>query len=177
MARPVVTGLSVHTGPTSGGTAVTIAGSNFTGATGVAFGSVAAQFQVQSDTQIAAGSPAHAAGAVDVEVTTPEGTSSPGQADQFMYMAPAPVVSGVAPNSGPAAGSTNVAINGQNFATTTGVAFGGAAAAFAIVSDNQLRATSPAHAAGTVDIQVTSPSGTSTPCQADKFTYMLGSHV
>ena len=59
----------------------------------VNFGSIAAtNIVVLSDTQITATSPAGAAGAVDVTVVTPVGTSSTSSADLFSYYAP-PVTS------------------------------------------------------------------------------------
>src|SRR5208282_275924 len=75
------------TAPTSGpaGTAVTITGANFTGATAVAFGGAAAQFSVTSDSAIAAVAPA-GTGTVDVTVTAPLGTSATSAADQFSYI-------------------------------------------------------------------------------------------
>ena len=87
---------------------MTITGTNFTGATAVKFGvTAAASFTVNSATQITATSPAGSAGAVDITVTTPGGTSATGAADQFTYVTPAPTVTGVAPNSGPTAGGTS----------------------------------------------------------------------
>lgn len=69
---PVVSGLSVGSGPAAGGTSVTITGSNFGGAAGelhVLFGDVeASSVTVVSNTQLIAVSPAHAAGTVDVFV-------------------------------------------------------------------------------------------------------------
>ncbi len=56
-------------GTTAGGTAVVINGIGFTGLTGARFGGVAAtSFSVTNDGQITCVSPAHAAGAVDVEL-------------------------------------------------------------------------------------------------------------
>ena len=70
---PTVTGVSPTTGPTAGGTSVTITGTNFTGATAVSFGGTAATpFTVDQrdlDHRDRAGA---AAGTVDVTVTTPE---------------------------------------------------------------------------------------------------------
>src|ERR1019366_7947378 len=60
---PAVTSISPSSGPTTGGTTVTITGTNFTGATKVGFGAVAAtSFTVVSSTEITAVSPAQAAG-------------------------------------------------------------------------------------------------------------------
>jgi hypothetical protein len=73
---PTVTGLQPHAGAASGGYAVTVTGTNFTGATAVKFGPTAAtSFEVKSETQISAVVPA-CSGAVEVTVTTPSGTSA-----------------------------------------------------------------------------------------------------
>ena len=82
---PIVTGLSPNFGPVSGGTAVEIAGSGFTGTTAVDFGSDITEYQVVSDMQIDVRSPGESAGVVDVTVTTPSGTSPTSSADQFTY--------------------------------------------------------------------------------------------
>jgi hypothetical protein len=89
-AAATVTGVSPGSGPVSGGTSVTIAGSGFAGATAVNFGSTAASsFTVNSDTSITATAPAATAvGTVDVTVTTPSGTSATSSADQFTYTYP-----------------------------------------------------------------------------------------
>jgi hypothetical protein len=66
-----------------------IAGTDFTGATAVTFGGTAATgYVVDSDTQITATSPAHAAGTADVQVTTPDGTSANTAADDYAYVPP-----------------------------------------------------------------------------------------
>ena len=72
-----VTAVNPNTGSASGGTGVTITGTNFTGATGVTFDGVAAtSVNVINSTTITAVTPAHAAGAVDVVVTTPSGSGT-----------------------------------------------------------------------------------------------------
>src|SRR6202042_2901582 len=122
-----VTGVDPGSGPEDGGTGVTIAGSGFTGATAVGFGSVpASDVSVVSGTQITATSPA-GSGTVDVTVTTPVGTSAGGGAAQFSYL-PVPAVSGVDPGRGPAAGGTRGAITGTGFTGATPVRFRSAAA-------------------------------------------------
>jgi len=85
---PAVTGISPALGPITGGTTVTITGTDFNGATAVRFGTVAAtSFTVNSDTQITATAPAVSTpGPVDVTVTTAAGTSATGTADRYAYV-------------------------------------------------------------------------------------------
>ncbi len=69
---PVITGISPLSGPTTGGTQITITGANFTGATAVSLGGTAvASFTVDSPTRITAITAPRAAFNVDVTVTTP----------------------------------------------------------------------------------------------------------
>ena len=84
---PSVTAVSPDYGVTGGGTSVTITGSNFSGATGVHFGTTrATTFTVVSPTSISATSPAGSPGTVDVTVSTPYGTSAVTSADEFTYV-------------------------------------------------------------------------------------------
>lgn len=74
---PSIASVSPSSGSTTGGTGVTISGSNFLSGAGVTFGGTAASgVTVASSTQIQATVPAHAAGAVDVTVTNPGGLSA-----------------------------------------------------------------------------------------------------
>jgi hypothetical protein len=178
VAAPTVTSVSPTSGPTTGGTSVTITGTNLTGATAVNFGATAATtFTVNNATQITATSPAHAAGAVDVTVTTAGGTSATGLGDAFTYVGP-PTVTSLTPSSGPAAGGTSVVIAGTGFTGATAVSFGGTAATtFTVDNANQITATAPAHAAGTVDVSVTTTGGTSANTAADNYTYVAAPTV
>ncbi len=171
---PTVTGVSPASGTTTGGTSVVIAGTNFTGATGVSFGATAATgFTVNNSGQITATSPAGAGGKVDITVTNLGGTSPTGAADQFTYVTPPPAVTGVSPNSGPAGGGTSVVITGTGFTGVTGVKFGTAnAASFTFNNAGQITAVSPSGAPRTVDITVTTPAGTSATSAADQFMFV-----
>jgi hypothetical protein len=82
-------------------------------------------------------------------------------------------VTGVAPNAGAPAGGTAVTISGNGFSTgTTSVKFGTtAAASFTVVNDSTLTAVTPAHAAGTVNVTVTTSRGTSPASPLDQFTF------
>ena len=69
--------VSPPSGPASGGAGVTLTGVGLTGATGVTFGGTAAtSVNVVSSTTVTAVTPAHAAGAVDVVITTPSGSAT-----------------------------------------------------------------------------------------------------
>ena len=82
-----------------------------------------------------------------------------------------PVVTGIAPDGGTAAGGTTVVVTGSGFTGATDVGFGRVyAPAMTVDSDTQITATSPA-GTGTVDITVTTPAGTSATSTADQFTY------
>jgi hypothetical protein len=83
--QPIVTSVS-GSGGSAGGTAVSISGQFFTEAYSVTFGGVAAtSFTVNSDTSITAISPPHPAGTVDIQVSTPGGSSNITGADQYTY--------------------------------------------------------------------------------------------
>ena len=80
-------------------------------------------------------------------------------------------VTQVTPPNGPTAGGTATTLTGLNFASPCSVAFGGNAATdVSFVSSTSLKATSPAHAAGTVDVAVTC--GTDHYTLAGAFTYV-----
>jgi len=83
---PVVTGLSPSTGPSAGGTRVTISGVGFAIGAQVFFGSVACtQVRVTSSRSIEVIVPAGTPGSVDVTVATPAGTSTRSPSDRFTY--------------------------------------------------------------------------------------------
>jgi hypothetical protein len=87
---PTVTAVSPATGSTAGGTGVTITGSNFTGASAVTFGTVAATtYSVTNSGSIAATAPMASAGTVDVRVTVNGVTSAVNEpGDEFTYKVP-----------------------------------------------------------------------------------------
>ena len=176
---PTVSAVAPTNGPTTGGTSVTITGNNLTGATGVTFGGTAATgVVVNSITSVTAVAPAHAVGAIDVQVTTPGGTSATGAGDLFTYVTPSsPSVTSVSPSTGPPAGGTAVTVSGTNLTGATAVNFGNTAVTTGIVVNGggtSLTVTSPA-GTGTVDVTVIGPGGTSPTGTADHFTYTVGS--
>ena len=169
-ATPSVTGITPVAGPIAGGTVVTITGTGFADASGASFAGNASSYTIVSDTSITATSPAGTAGTVDITVTNETGTSSTSSSDHFTYDA-TPSVTGITPVAGPIAGGTVVTITGTGFADTSGASFAGNAASYTIVSDTSITATTPAHAAGVVDVTVTNETGTSSTGSSDHFTY------
>ncbi len=175
VAGPAVLGLVPDGGPLTGGTAVTITGSGFTGTTGVRFGAaVATNFTVLTDTTITVTSPAGTAGVEDVTVTTPFGSSDPsGAADDFTYAGP-PSVTGLSPPSGPAAGGTVVTVTGTGFGAGATVDFGGGpGTSVQILTSTSLTVRSPPGPAGITDVVVSTIFGSSDPAGPDNdFSYL-----
>jgi hypothetical protein len=172
---PTVTNVTPNSGSTAGGYQVSIAGTNFTGATAVYFGSTPASIQTVGPTGINVLAPAHAAGPVDVTVVTPAGTSPITPADQFTYtggQSSGPIVYGTNPHSGSTTGGYQVIIYGANFDGTTTVFFGTTKAVLQTVTSTGISVLAPAHAAGTVDVTVVTPAGTSPITTMDQFTYV-----
>ncbi|MCA9829938.1 MAG: IPT/TIG domain-containing protein [Dehalococcoidia bacterium] len=171
-AVPVVTDVSPDSGPTAGGTTVSISGAGFTGTTAVMFGGIASSsWTVVSDSLITAVSPANVPGTVNVRVTTGAGTSAANVASEFTYSATLPGVTGLSPAFGPPAGGNAVIITGFNLTSATVVRFDGIAASFVVSSSTSLTAIAPAHAAGSVAVQVQTPSGISSISSASTYIY------
>ncbi|MEV7960128.1 IPT/TIG domain-containing protein, partial [Streptomyces sp. NPDC088252] len=82
---PTITAIAPTSGPTSGGTAVTITGTNLTSTSQVTFGSVPAPFSVINATTVSAVTPPGTLGAVDVGLSNPAGTAT--DVGAFTYVA------------------------------------------------------------------------------------------
>jgi alpha-tubulin suppressor-like RCC1 family protein len=173
VAPPTVKKLSAKKGPGAGGTTVTITGTRFEGITAVRFGaSEAREYTVNSPTSITAVSPA-GAGALDVTVTGPGGTSATVKGDKFEFT---PAVESIAPNSGPASGGTNVTISGAGFVVgvnTTVFKFKSKLATEVnCTSETSCTAVTPAYKASTVEViaEVGKLKSAGNP-PGDRFTY------
>ena len=153
-----VTGVSPAGGTTKGGTTVTITGTGFTAppaVTGVSFGGAAAQFTIDSGTQITATSPP-GTGTVHITVTTPAGTSAATAADQFSYTQAATTATTTALSS-----SANPSVAGRpvTFTATVSPARGtGTPTGTVTFSDGGSRiGTATLDSGGTATITTTSP--------------------
>jgi hypothetical protein len=172
LAVPSVLSVSPSYGPTKGGTAVTVKGTGFLASTTVTFGvASASNVVVVNANTLTCISPAEPAGAVNVTVSTEGGTSASVSADKFTYYA-VPAATSISPSSGPTTGGTVVTLTGSGFVTGATVKFGTVAAtSVSVASPTSITCKSPAEAAGTVYVTVTTLGGTSAAIAADKFTY------
>lgn len=85
-----------------------------------------------------------------------------------------PVVTSVKPKHGPTFGATRVTIEGQGFTGATEVDFGDTLGRkVKVVSETELRVTSPAHGPGTVHVVVATPAGRSPLNTADHYHYVV----
>ncbi len=155
------------------GTDVTIEGEHLKGVGSVEFGGVPATHVVEvSATELTALAPGHAPGQVDVTVSTGGGTSAMSSADHFTYL-PAPAIGAVAPARGPTTGGTEITIAGERLEGVEAVSLdGGAATGLTQVSPSEVRAISPAHAAGEVEVTVQAHGETSEATALGRFTYV-----
>ncbi len=155
---PTVTSIAPTSGTANGGTALTITGTGFlAGATVSMGGAAATNVNVASSTSITATTAAHAAGAVNVVVSNTDAQAGT-LANGYTYTAsnPAPTVTSISPTNGTTAGGTSVTITGTGFLTGATVSIGGTAATNVnVVGSTSITTTTPAHAAGAVNVVVT----------------------
>ena len=98
-------------------------------------------------------------------VGTPEGLAA--------FAPPQPVVTDVSPDEGDL--GAEVTISGEYLGNVASVKFGGASAGGIVeISPSELTVTAPGHAAGQVDVTVTTGGGASATSMADRFTYVEG---
>jgi uncharacterized repeat protein (TIGR03803 family) len=151
LVPPAITSFS----PASGfaGTAVTLNGKTFLGATSVTFNGVAAAFTVDTSTRIRATAPVGVTTGI-IAVTTAGGTGV--SATNF---AVPPTITSFTPAAGPV--NTKVTINGTAFTGVSSVKFNGKTASFTVLSATQLTAN-VSGGSTTGKITVTTPGGTAT---------------
>ena len=105
------------------------------------------------------------AGAYTFSITLNDGHNDGGVATYHLLVTSSavPTLTNVAPNSGSTAGSTSVTLTGTNLTGATAVSFGGTAAlGYTVNNATTITATTPAHAAGAVNVAVITPGGSAT---------------
>ncbi len=190
-----ITSITPASGPTAGGTTITILGTDLyygTSGPAVTIGGASApvtswrNYGALGETEIIATTPPGAAGAADVRVVT----ADPSYNDRllalsqggFTYVAPTPTITAtaVSPTSGLTTGGEVVTITGTGFsgATAPTVTFAGAdgtkarGTAVTVASDTSLTVATPPLAKGEAGISVTQ--GGATAYLAGRYTYNRG---
>lgn len=141
---PTIAGVSPNSGPTDGGTSVTVTGNNFRSGAQVQFGDIAAaSVQIVNPTQLQAVAPAEPGGVVDVTVQNSDGQAA-SAANVFTFtnagsgtppVVPAPSSDPLAPKIFNASSSSRAGdvgfIQGENFDGTSQAWLGGGSSATA----------------------------------------------
>ena len=173
-APPVVTSVSPVSGPTQGGTPVTLNGSDLDADAVVFFETTPAAAVTAQAPKLTVTTPAHPTGLVDVVVTDAEGQTTL-LVGAFTFVPP-PTLESITPTSGPSAGGTYVTATGTGFvlgatpAASTRVRICEDYASSSgcvdadvtkttVASGTTLTFTTPAQLAGTSDVVVINPDG------------------
>lgn len=158
-----VTTVSPLSGPTTGGTVVTVFGDGFPATVdSVLFGATpAAAVNVQGPTSATVTAPAHAAGKVKITVVFGPGKRIVTEPLFTFTDAPAPTVSSIAPSSGPPFGGTQFTISGTGFSTNATVLIDGLPGQVLNVTSTSVSGLTPPGALGTHDVTVTNSDGQS----------------
>jgi hypothetical protein len=172
------TPISRITGPSTGGTPVTIFGTNFQPGAVVFFGTGPTRFSALNCAEdggdtISCFTPAHLAGLVDVTVVNVDGQSSTAAGAYTFVLVVPPTFTSVVPATGPTNGSTAITVAGTQFQSGATVNINNLPAANVVVSPTSITATTPALPAGPADVTVINPDG-GTITGPDAFTYSLG---
>ena len=88
--------------------------------------------------------------------------AGPERASLYTYVTPPPTMTSLNPTSGTTLGGTTVTITGTNLTGASAVTIGGLPATTSIVNATTITAVTPAHAAGIVDVAVTTAGGATT---------------
>ena len=154
---PSASSVTPNLGRTAGGDVITISGSGFASPT-VTIGGTSCNVTGSSASSITCTTLAHSQGSFPVVVTNGIGLASTG-GPSFNYNPP-PTLAGITPSSGSTLGSQSVTINGTGFLSGASVMFGPTPCTLLnVVSPTTLTCTTPASAAGAVNLAITNPDG------------------
>jgi hypothetical protein len=158
LQAPTLTSMTPNHGPTDGGTLVSLTGNHFTAATTVTINARACTSPSATTATTLTCTTPSGAGIADVTVTNATGSVT----GTGMFRYDAPIVTGVSPTHGPAAGGNMVTISGSNFVIggTTATIGGNACTSPGLTSSTAMTCTAPA-GTGTGAVVVTTASGNS----------------
>jgi hypothetical protein len=115
--------------------------------------------------------PVYMVGPVGDIISYPGAFNSSTDSFPVTYGTPRPVVTSVSPSQGGTSGGTGITISGNFFDGAIAVDFGTNGAGFSPGANGTIDAVSPSQGAGSVDVTVTTPGGTSLQSSVDLFTY------
>jgi len=170
--KPFIDSVTPNKGTVSGGTQITISGSNFDNDATVkivkrgeayASGNSAINVNVVSSTEITATTPAGTDGFADIVVENPTAGFKTTLTGGFNYLTP-PDITSVTPNNGTILGGQLIRITGSNFVASpsvpTTVTIGDKEASdVVVVSSTEINAQTPPASAGKSDVVVKNPDG------------------
>jgi len=178
---PVIDSVSPGSGPSYGGTPVTILGSEFQEATRVYFApEFATDVVVVSANEITCVTPdVGFEGTTSVQVFSPNGASEEGPQATFTFVKPPkPTITSLVPNTTNSGSATGVHVHGTGFEGPLDVRFFGiSASAIQVLSTTEIicnAPTFPTQHQFTIDVKVHTQGGPSDDTPADNFTYFLG---
>ncbi|HSE43145.1 MAG TPA: IPT/TIG domain-containing protein [Acidobacteriota bacterium] len=157
MRAPVITSIDPPSGSPAGGTAVRIAGENFTESTSVKFGGVPAMRSLQSSEILIAVAPAHAPATVDIEVSN--GRRNAKLANAFRYELEGPVITRVDPDRGPQRGGQRINIEGRNFQRGAVIKWDGREITPRFTDSGSISLVVPPGKSGSIGIEIINPDG------------------
>lgn len=160
---PVLSNVSPTSGPSQGGTQVTVNGNAFSGGATVYFGTVPSPIVSWNGTSsMFARAPSNNTGTVSITVVNSDGATTT-LPNAYTYEGTGGFsISGVSPSSGSAGGGTAVTVSGSGFNASSWVTFNGAPAlTSSLVGSTQIVAISPPGLSGAVTVAVTQIGGVS----------------
>ena len=173
---PAISAVSPITGPISGGTTITVLGSNFTQGTIIQVGGINCVTTFISSSSLSCVTPPNSVGAKNVSVVPPDGSKSVTLGSAFTYGSLTPILTAVSPNYGPLAGGTTISIGGSNFTPTSVVQIGGIdCTTSTFISSTNMTCVTPSGASyGAKTVQVINADGVVSSAFVSGFTYGVG---
>lgn len=170
---PSLSTISPTFGSSSGGTSITLTGTNLSNAQSVTVGSSAASIISDTATTIVASTPSGTPGSiVNVTVTTAGGSSTLSNA--FTYSEAS--ITSMSPSNGSSSGGTTVVLVGSHLANASSVTFGSNLATILSNTDSEIQVTAPPGTpCQSVTVTVTTPDGPATaPTSFEYYTTGVG---
>lgn len=172
-ALPTITNISPNSGSIAGGSTLTLTGTNFTPATNVSIGGIAATgIQVNSANNLTLITPAYLSGAMLKNIVLGNEAGNLSITGGFTYTAIAPSIFAISPNSGSVTGNNIVTITGTGFVPGTTLSIGGRAASNITISNaTSLTARVPSYLTGPLTANVLVSNGVGSATLNTAYTY------